>query len=47
MRCDKYMECSAVTGELVQEAIEDICKTAVGTVKKQGGGLSEGGCSVM
>jgi Ras family protein A len=47
MRCDKYMECSAVTGELVQEAIEDICKTAVGTIKKQGGGLSEGGCSVM
>ncbi|EPE35846.1 P-loop containing nucleoside triphosphate hydrolase [Glarea lozoyensis ATCC 20868] len=47
MRCDKYMECSAFTGELVQEAIEDICKTAVMTVKKQGGGLSEGGCTTM
>ncbi|KAG9231071.1 P-loop containing nucleoside triphosphate hydrolase protein [Amylocarpus encephaloides] len=47
MRCDKYMECSAYTGELIQEAIEDICKTAVGTVKSEGGGLSDGACRVM
>ena len=47
MRCDKYMECSAYTGELVQEVVEDICKTAVGTVKSEGGGLSDGACMVM
>lgn len=49
MRCDKYIECSAVTGELMKEAWEDICKTAALTTKKGDGlqGLSEGGCSIM
>jgi len=46
MRCDKYMECSAMTGELVHEAFEDICRTAaMATTEK--GGLSEGGCIIM
>lgn len=48
MRCDKYIECSAVTGELMKEAWEDICRTAALTTKKDGAkGLSEGGCALM
>ena len=47
MRCDRYMECSAVSGELVHEVFEDICRTAALGTKKEGGGLSEGGCWVM
>jgi len=46
MRVDKYMECSAVTGELVHEVFEDVCKTAAMTTTGQGG-LSEGGCGIM
>jgi hypothetical protein len=45
IRADKYMECSAVTGELLAEAFDDICKTAVETTA--GGGQSEGGCTAM
>lgn len=48
LRCDKYVECSAVSGELMKEAWEDICRTAALTTKKDGlQGLSEGGCSLM
>jgi len=46
MRCDKYMECSAGTGELVHEVFEDICRTAAMTTTSKGG-LSEGGCGIM
>jgi Ras family protein A len=46
IRCDKYMECSAFTGELVHEVLEDICRTAAMTTTSKGG-LSEGGCGVM
>lgn len=46
MRADRYVECSAVTGELVKPAFEDICKTATGTTTKAGG-QSEGGCTVL
>ncbi len=44
LRADKYMECSAVTGELVKEVFEDICRTAAMTTK--GKRISEGGCIV-
>lgn len=47
MRCDRYLECSAVTGELVKEVFEDICRTAAKGANKEGGGLSEGGCAIM
>ncbi|PBP18282.1 P-loop containing nucleoside triphosphate hydrolase protein [Diplocarpon rosae] len=48
MRCDRYMECSARTGELVHEVFEDICRTAAMSGKEEGtGGLSEGGCDIM
>ncbi|KAH6604882.1 hypothetical protein Trco_006589 [Trichoderma cornu-damae] len=46
MRADRYVECSAVTGELIGPAFEDICKTAVKTTTENGG-QSEGGCRVM
>ncbi|KAF2673643.1 P-loop containing nucleoside triphosphate hydrolase protein [Microthyrium microscopicum] len=46
MRCDMYVECSAMTGELFKEAIEDIAKTA-GKKWSEGGGRTEGGCIVM
>lgn len=46
MRVDKYMECSAVTGELLQLAFEEICQMAVMTTTA-GGGQSDGGCCVM
>jgi hypothetical protein len=29
LRADRYVECSAVTGELLKLAFEDLCKTAV------------------
>ncbi|TVY13269.1 GTP-binding protein rhoA [Lachnellula arida] len=47
LRCDKYMECSAVSGELLAEVWEDVCRTAVRSVGGAGAGLSEGGCGVM
>jgi len=47
MRCDRYLECSAITGELVHEVFEDICRTAALSTKGKNGGLSEGGCRVM
>ncbi|KAH8819993.1 P-loop containing nucleoside triphosphate hydrolase protein [Xylogone sp. PMI_703] len=46
IRCDKYMECSATTGELLPEVFEDICRTAVMTTTSNGG-LSEGACEIM
>jgi Ras family protein A len=41
------MECSAVTGELVREVFEDICRTAALSIGEGNKGLSEGGCIVM
>lgn len=46
MRADQYIECSTVTGELLQTAFEDMCKTAMRTTTVEGG-QSEGGCSMM
>ena len=46
MRADRYVECSAVTGELLREAFEDICSTAAKT-RSAGGGQSEGGCTIQ
>ncbi|KAK4154278.1 GTP-binding protein RHO4 [Chaetomidium leptoderma] len=46
MRADKYMECSAVTGELMTEVFDDICSTAIKTTTPDGG-QSEGGCAIM
>lgn len=46
MRSDRYVECSAVTGELLKPAFEDICATAVDTTTAAGG-QTPGGCSLM
>jgi hypothetical protein len=46
MRADAYMECSAVTGELLELTFEDIYTTAVKTTTPAGG-QSEGSCRVM
>ena len=46
LRCDRYAECSAATGELMNEVIEDIARTAAKTTT-EAGGLSNGGCAVM
>ncbi|KAK2598120.1 hypothetical protein QQS21_005752 [Conoideocrella luteorostrata] len=46
MRADRYVECSAVTGELLKPAFEDICRTATKTATAAGG-QSEGGCVVI
>jgi len=35
MRCDRYAECSAVTGELMFEVLEDITRTAAKTTTKK------------
>ncbi|KAF2753331.1 P-loop containing nucleoside triphosphate hydrolase protein [Pseudovirgaria hyperparasitica] len=46
MRLDRYAECSAITGELCREVLEDIAKTAAMTTTQKGG-KTEGGCAVM
>jgi GTPase SAR1 family protein len=46
MRVDKYAECSATTGELCQEVLEDIARTAALTTTTLGG-RSKDGCTVM
>ncbi|KAF7533870.1 hypothetical protein G7Z17_g13449 [Cylindrodendrum hubeiense] len=46
MRADRYVECSAVTGELLKLAFEDLCKTAMAPMSASGN-QGEGACSVM
>jgi Ras family protein A len=46
LRADRYVECSAVTGELIRPAFEDICKTAIQTSTPDGG-QTEGGCVIL
>jgi hypothetical protein len=41
-----YMECSALTGELLDETFEDICRRAMKTASSEGG-QSDGGCCLM
>ncbi|KAI5925933.1 P-loop containing nucleoside triphosphate hydrolase protein [Camillea tinctor] len=46
MRVDKYVECSAATGELLKLAFEEICKMAAQTTTTAGA-QSEGGCAIL
>jgi len=46
MRCDRYAECSAHTGELMNEVFEDIARMAAKTTTKNGA-LTEPMCSIM
>jgi len=47
MRCDRYCECSALTGELCKEVFEDIAKTAAMTTTEQGGKSQPPPCTIM
>ncbi|KAL4870904.1 hypothetical protein BDV12DRAFT_194820 [Aspergillus spectabilis] len=46
LRCDRYAECSAATGELMEEAFEDLARLAYMTTTAAGG-QTKGGCVVM
>ncbi len=46
LRADMYLECSAVTGELLPEVFDDICRRAVKAASPEGG-QSEGACAIM
>lgn len=46
LRCDRYAECSAITGELMNEVIEDIARTAAKTTT-EAGAVSKGECAMM
>jgi Ras family protein A len=47
MRCDRYAECSATTGELMFEVLEDLTRMAAGTTTRNGGFSQMKDCSVM
>jgi Ras family protein A len=47
MRCDRYCECSALTGELCAEVWEDLVKTAVATTTADGGKSDPPPCILM
>ncbi|EMD00403.1 hypothetical protein BAUCODRAFT_152905 [Baudoinia panamericana UAMH 10762] len=47
MRCDRYCECSALTGELCNEAFEDIARTAAKTTTEKGGKSDGTQCVAM
>ncbi|KAL1582469.1 hypothetical protein WHR41_08850 [Cladosporium halotolerans] len=47
MRCDRYCECSAETGELCREVFEDIAKTAAMTTTSRSGRSEEPSCTIM
>lgn len=46
LRCDRYAECSAITGELCREVLEDIAKISAKTTTERGA-KTEGGCVIM
>lgn len=47
MRCDRYAECSALTGELCEAAIEDLSKTAAKTTTAKGGKSDNPNCVIL
>lgn len=47
MRCDRYAECSALTGELMHEVFEDIARVAALTTTEKGGQSQGTTCSLM
>lgn len=47
MRCDRYCECSALTGELCEAVIEDISRTAAKTTTEKGGKTEGTQCVLM
>jgi hypothetical protein len=47
MRCDRYCECSALTGDLCLQVIEDIAATARATTTAEGGQSKNPHCEIM
>lgn len=47
MRCDRYAECSALTGELCKEVLEDVARTAARTTTEKGAKSEGTSCTVM
>ncbi|KAH9825928.1 Rho protein [Teratosphaeria destructans] len=47
MRCDRYCECSALTGELCHEVFEDIARTAAMTTTTKGGQTEGTSCAIQ
>ncbi|KAJ5492887.1 hypothetical protein N7539_001633 [Penicillium diatomitis] len=46
LRCDRYAECSAVTGELLAETFEDLARLA-GMTTTDKGAQTAGGCTIL
>lgn len=46
MRCDRYAECSALTGELCREVLEDVARTAARTTTEKGAKTEGANCVV-
>ncbi|KAJ5574089.1 uncharacterized protein N7459_008516 [Penicillium hispanicum] len=46
LRCDRYAECSAVTGELLGETFEDLARLA-GMTTTDKGGQTGGACNIL
>jgi len=44
---DRYAECSAITGELCRQVLEDVAKTAAKTTTEKGGKSDPTSCVVM
>ncbi|KAJ6072081.1 hypothetical protein N7499_010095 [Penicillium canescens] len=47
LRCDRYAECSAVTGELLAETFEDLARLAAMTTTEKGGQSSGTSCVIL
>ncbi|KAF2197390.1 P-loop containing nucleoside triphosphate hydrolase protein [Delitschia confertaspora ATCC 74209] len=47
MLCDRYAECSAVTGELCREVLEDVARTAAKTTTEKGAKSQGANCIMM
>jgi Ras family protein A len=47
MRVDRYAECSALTGELCREVLEDVARVAGKTTTEKGGRTEGTNCIVM
>lgn len=47
LRCDRYAECSAVTGELLAETFEDLARLAAMTTTEKGGQSEGTSCVIL
>ncbi|KAJ5135257.1 uncharacterized protein N7515_004535 [Penicillium bovifimosum] len=47
LRCDRYAECSAVTGELLAETFEDLARLAAMTATEKGGQSEGASCVIL